>query len=182
MEQHRKCDKPQEQSHQEGVAEQNTGCVDSDMEKRLEDALAEAEKNWDLFLRSRAELSNFKARVERDYEASLRRGKKDLFLKILEIKDNFDRALGTENTSLEAFVEGMRIIARQIDSLLAFEDVQPVEAVGKPFDPALHDAVASWESDEVAEPTCTDEIQRGFIYKGEVLRPARVRVAKPKSE
>lgn len=145
----------------------------------LEAALMKAQENWDLFLRARADLDNYKRRVERDFEANLRRGKKELLMRILDVRDNFERALATPNASVDSLRSGLEIISRQIDSILNLEGVEPIEAVGKPFDPSLHEAVASWDCADVTEPTCSDEIQKGFTYCGDVIRASRVRVARP---
>jgi molecular chaperone GrpE len=117
----------------------------------------------------------------RDRDASIRRGKRDLFLKLLDIRDNFDRALGGAHPSVDTLRSGIEIVARQIDSLLKAEGIEPVESVGRAFDPAVHEAIATWESPDVTEDTCTDEVQKGYTYEGEVLRPARVRVGRPKA-
>lgn len=150
------------------------------LEAELKAAKEKAQENWDLFLRARADFDNYRKNMEREREATIRRGKKDVFLRLLDIRDNLERALSSARTgTLEALISGVEIILRQVDNLLRFEGIEPIEAVGKPFDPAVHEAVASWESPDVVVETCTDEIQKGFTYQGEVLRAARVRVAKP---
>ena len=164
------------------VGSEETGGQDSrfkDLEDRLLAAEAKARENWDLFLRSRADFDNYRKASERQRDASIRRGKRDMLLKLLEIRDNLERALRTPVASVSDVLAGVEIIVRQLDSLMATEGVVPVEAVGKPFDPAVHEAVASWESPDVKVDTVTDEIQRGYTYQGEVLRVARVRVATP---
>jgi len=149
------------------------------LEERVARAEAKAAENWDLFLRARADFENYRKTMLRDRDASIRRGKKDLLLKLLDIRDNFDRALGGQNLSVEALRSGLEIVARQMDGLLKAEGVEPIESVGRPFDPALHDAIAAWESPDAMSEVCTDEIQKGYLYQGEVLRAARVRVARP---
>jgi len=150
-----------------------------DLEQKLAAAEDKAKENWDLFLRTRADLENYRKVTERQRDASIRRGKKDMFLRLLEIRDNFDRALKSGGDSRESLAAGIDIIARQIDGLLKAEGIEPVDSVGKAFDPAVHDAVASWESKDVTEDTVTDELEKGYMYQGELLRAARVRVAKP---
>ncbi len=167
----------------------------------LENALAEANRRadeyWQQFLRARADLENYQKRVQRDLEASVRRQKAGLLLRLLEVMDNFDRALAAAENRPEAagadgeaparaapaegLIEGFRLIHRLLQQALAAEGVEPFSAVGQPFDPAWHEAISVWESDAVTEATVTDEIQRGYVYHGEVLRAARVRVARPRA-
>lgn len=149
-------------------------------EDELETAQKKAEQNWNLFLRARADLENYRKNVERDRSSSIRRGKRDLFLRLLEIKDNFDRALDTENAGVpDQFLKGVTMIADQFDRLLKQEGIEQIAAVGCEFDPAFHEAVAVWESPDVTKDTCTDELLKGFTYEGELLRAARVRVGRP---
>ncbi len=138
-----------------------------------------AEENWDRFLRARAEMENYRKRVERDMAASIRRGKAEFILKILEVSDNLKRAVSNSGVDAERLAEGVRMIERQLDKVLAEEGVMAVETVGKPFDPLYHEAVAVFESDAVEAETVTDEIQKGYTYGDELLRPAKVRVARP---
>lgn len=150
---------------------------------RLRDEIAslqrKADENWDLFLRSRADLDNFRKRTERDIAMMVRMGKRDLFLRLLEVADNFGRALAAPATDVEALRSGLDMLSRQLDAVLDAEGVKPIPAVGEKFNPALHEAVATWVSQDVKDDTVTDEIQRGYTYQGDVLRVARVRVAQP---
>ncbi|MEW6244466.1 MAG: nucleotide exchange factor GrpE [Bacillota bacterium] len=162
----------EEDRAKEADREEETAQPDPDY-KRL------AEENWDRFLRARAELENYRKRVERDMAASIRRGKAEFILKILEVSDNLKRALSNTGSDAECLAEGVRIIERQLDKVLADEGVVPVETVGKPFDPLYHEAIAVYESDAVEAETVTDEIQKGYTYGDELLRAAKVRVARP---
>ncbi|MCL5039433.1 MAG: nucleotide exchange factor GrpE [Firmicutes bacterium] len=148
-----------------------------------EEAIAwktKAEENWNLYLRARADFENYQKRAQRDMASLIRYGKRDVFLKLLEIMDNFERALTQKNQEAGALLAGVEIIYRQVEGLLSSQGVKAFPAVGKVFDPSLHEAVAVWERDDIAEETVTDEIQKGYLYEDEVLRPARVRVARPK--
>ena len=147
----------------------------------LVQAKAQASENWNKYLRARADLENYQKRVQRDLAASIRYGKKDLFKRLILCIDNVERAIAGWNTSgVDAKqVEGVEIIHRQLLAVLAADGVSPMEVVGKPFDPALHDAVVAWENPEVKVETVSDELEKGYMYEGEVLRPAKVRVARP---
>jgi molecular chaperone GrpE len=109
----------------------------------------------------------------------VRRGKRELLLKLLDVVDNFNRALAAKDADAAALRTGLEVLLRQMEGILSAEGVQAIESVGKTFDPSVHEAVAVWNSPEVKEDTVTDEIQRGYTYEGDVLRVARVRVAQP---
>ncbi|MDI7249673.1 MAG: nucleotide exchange factor GrpE [Bacillota bacterium] len=150
------------------------------LEADLEATRQLAEQNWEQFLRARADLDNYRRRMEREVERLVERGRQELLLRFLEVADNFQRALMPQaSVDPDGLRRGLELISRQLDNLLRQEGVEPVEAVGAPFDPRLHEAVAVWECDEVERETVTDEIQKGYLYRGELLRPARVRVGRP---
>lgn len=143
---------------------------------------AKAEENWNLYLRARADFENYQKRMQRNLTTEIRLGKKRVFLDLLEVMDNFERALAQKNQESGALLAGIEIIYRQLETLLAKQGVKAFSAVGQPFDPAYHEAVAVWEKEDIQEEVVTDEIQRGYFYEDEVLRPARVRVARPKGQ
>jgi molecular chaperone GrpE len=148
---------------------------------------AKAAANYDLFLRARADYDNLARRTQRDVAMLVRLGKRDLLLKLLDLADNLERAAGSWRTTLAGcqgvdaagLVGGVEMIGRQLQGVLSSEGVQPVASVGQPFDPAVHECVATWDNPAVDCPTVTDEIRRGYTLDGEVLRAAQVRVAKP---
>jgi molecular chaperone GrpE len=148
---------------------------------------AKAAANYDLFLRARADYDNLARRTQRDVALLVRLGKRDLLLKLLDLADNLERATGSWRTTLagcqgvdaDGLVGGIEMIGRQLQSVLSSEGVQPVASVGQPFDPAVHECIATWDNPAVDCPTVTDEIRRGYTLDGEVLRATQVRVAKP---
>lgn len=132
----------------------------------------------DRFLRARDDLDRFRKRTERDLEDRIIRGKADFILSLLEVLDNFDRALDAAqpNPTLQAFVKGVDMIRRQFVEALKREGVERIPSpVGHQMDPNLHDAVAAQEGGGV-HGIVTDELRKGYVYKGTVLRPTRVRV------
>lgn len=150
---------------------------------------AKAQENYDLFLRARADYENLARRSQRDLATLVRRDKRAVFLKLLELADNLERAEAAWQRTLsgcrcpgldpQALVGGVNMISRQLANLLAAEGVRPIEARGCAFDPGRHECVATWENPEVAGETVTDEVRRGYTFDGEVLRAAQVRVAIP---
>lgn len=138
----------------------------------------ELDRERELRLRLLADFDNYRNRVERERESSGRASKRDLVLSLLDVMDDFDRALEHAEGSPDAVAEGLRAIYQRLASVIEAQGVAPIETVGEPFDPALHEAVSAVETDEVEPGVVLDEVRRGYIWNGELLRPARVRVAK----
>ncbi len=152
------------------------------LEAELAAARAEAAANWDKYLRERAEMENFKKRVERTYADLARRSKKELLLKVLGVADNLERALAYESTAGEqvdvrSLLTGVRMTYAQLRDLLSAEGVSEIRTVGERFDPALHEAVAAEPLNGRQEGEIVAELQKGYTLDGELLRPARVKVA-----
>ena len=103
-----------------------------------------------------------------------------LILDFLPELDNFDRALKLADSSkdIDKFVEGIKLIEEQLFKVLGKYGVEPIETVGKPFDPNLHEAVMEEENNEMPHHTIIDEFQRGFLLKERVIRPSKVKVSK----
>jgi molecular chaperone GrpE len=145
----------------------------------LADRLA-AEKNdlFDRLLRKQAEFENFRKRMEREMQEAYRRARADILLDILPSIDNIERALQHADAA-EAGVlqEGLALIYKQLADTLGRHGLEPIDSIGKPFDPELHEAVAAEANDEVADHTVLDEFQRGYKLGDRLLRPARVKVS-----
>jgi molecular chaperone GrpE len=129
-------------------------------------------------LRLRADFENFRKRAERERGERVRHGVGEALRELLPVADNLERALAAPG-GLEDLRRGVEMIARQVAETLARHGVAPITALGRPFDPQLHEAVAREESAEVAEPTVVGELQRGYLHGNRLLRPALVRVAMP---
>ena len=148
-------------------------------------AQAKVQENWDLFLRARADLENYRRRVERDLGAMVRRGKQDLLLRLLGVLDSLERAAtwddpgATPSGDPAATREGLGQIQRQFLKSLADEGVTPIVSLDQPFDPTFHEAVDVRTDASLEVPVVTAELQKGYLCEGEVLRPARVQVTKP---
>lgn len=165
----------------ERFAQRNDLAIEVDrLKEELEKEKQKAAENWDLFLRARADLDNFRKRAEREIAQRVRMEKSELLLGILEVADNFDRALAQANAGDSGSVlEGLKLIRRQLEAVLGNEGVTAFEVVNAPFDPVFHEAVLVEESPEVDREMVAEEIRKGYMYRGEVLRPARVKVRKP---
>jgi molecular chaperone GrpE len=147
---------------------------------QVEQYRKQAEEQRGLYLRALADFENYKRRVERDQRALSDFGRRELIKRVLPIVDNLQRAAQyrESGTSAEQIVDGVLSTVKQFEALLESEKVVPIETVGKPFDPAVSEAVATAKNDSVPENTVVGEARRGYRIGDEVLRPAQVIVAK----
>ena len=138
----------------------------------------ELRREHDNNLRNLADFDNYRKRIERERASTAQAGKRDMVLSLLNVLDDFERALGHVDESPASVAAGLRAMQRRLAGLLEAQGVIPFESVGQPFDPALHEAVGSVESDEQEPGTVLDELSRGYRWGEELFRPARVRVAR----
>lgn len=133
----------------------------------------------DRIRRNMAEFDNFRKRTEKEKSEMFDMGAKNTLEKILPTIDNFERALKSvpEGKECEAFASGMDMIYKQLLKDLENIGVKSIEAVGKSFDPNLHNAVLHIEDDKIDESTVVEEFQKGYMYKDTVLRYSVVKVA-----
>ena len=150
----------------------------ADAPAEIEQLKQELAREHDMYLRALADFDNYRKRVERERAAAARGGKREIMRPLLEVVDNFDRALSHIGNAPSAISEGLRALHRQLLGLLEAQGVTPLQSVGETFNPELHDAIGSVESEEVEPGAVAEELQRGYRWGDEVLRPARVRVAR----
>lgn len=144
------------------------------MKRELEEKEKEIEEYRKALLQLRADFENYKRRSARHFEEVGEFAKSELLKRLLPVVDNFERALSFENNP---FAEGMQMIYRQLVDFLSKEGLQRMETVGKKFDPNLHEAVG-WVESESEDGIIVEETLAGYTYRGRLLRPARVKVAK----
>jgi molecular chaperone GrpE len=128
-----------------------------------------------------ADFDNYRKQMEKQLASKAESIKAELLLKFLNIRDDYLRALSVARQSKSeqgVVIEGLEGILKNIDSLLASEGVREIEAVGTPFDPNVHDAIAYSTRDDLAENTVTAEIRKGYMLNGRVLRPSLVEISK----
>lgn len=132
----------------------------------------------DRLLRNMAEFENFRNRSEKEKTAMFEIGAKSVVEKILPVVDNFERGLDAvpEEEKESAFVKGMEAVYKQFSTALAEIGVVPIEAVGKEFDPNLHNAVMHDEDDSMDANMVSEELQKGYMYKDSVVRHSMVKV------
>ena len=134
-------------------------------------------------LRMRADFENTKKRLERDKQEAIKFANEQLLVEILLIVNNFDRAMTSlsEGHDPEKVKKGLDIAQGQLHQVLERHGVQVVKTLGEEFNPALHEAVAVVETPRgVKDGTIMDEIQRGYLLNGRLIRPSRVRIAQCK--
>lgn len=157
----------------------------TDAQLSAEEVLAGRVKELeDQLLRSAAEFENFKKRNARMYEDMMKAANDRLIGELLDVVDNFDRALhhAQNDSDPTAVVKGTELIFGQLQSLLAKEGITPVDSLGKPFDPKLHDAIMEMESDEYPEGIVAMEMNKAYMQGDRVLRHAKVAVSKGPKE
>jgi molecular chaperone GrpE len=153
--------------------------------RALEEALAvketEVRNNWDKFVRERADLENYRKRVQREKEELLKYGNESLILEILPVIDNMERALSHASEEPHvAVIEGIRLTHAMLLSALKKFGVTTIETTpGAPFDPAFHQAMRQVESAELPSNTVVEEMQKGYLINDRLLRAAMVSVAVP---
>ena len=130
--------------------------------------------------RQMAEFDNYRKRTDKEKESMFSMGERSVIEKMLPILDNFERGLAAipEEEKGSSFADGMDKICKQFVKQLEDLGVKPIEAVGKEFDPAFHNAVMQVESEEYEEGVVVQEFQKGYMYKDTVLRHSMVTVAK----
>ena len=137
-------------------------------DKQIEDLTAQLD---DLRKRNLAEFENFRKRTEKEKSTMFDMGAKSVVEKLLPIIDNFERGFAGLSE------EQMDMVYKQLVKALADMGVEPIEAVGKPFDPNLHNAVMHVEDENLGENTVAQEFQKGYLYHGSVVRHSMVQVA-----
>lgn len=144
-------------------------------------AQAEIEALNDRLKRTLAEFENFRKRSEREKAQMFDLGAKSVLEKFLPVIDNFERSVAqvpeSEDSGIKAYAEGMDMIYRQLLKNLKEAGVEAIDAKGKPFDPAYHNAVMHEDNEALGENVVSEELQKGYLYKDSVLRHSMVKVA-----
>jgi len=146
---------------------------------QLREALAETQ---DRLLRLQAEFENFRKRALRERQEAAQYGSQNLFKDLVSVVDNLERAIAHARESgggdLASFLQGVELVQRELLSIFEKNHVTEIEALGKPFDPSLHEAMAQVESGAVPPNTVIDVLQKGFQLRDRLVRASRVIVAK----
>ncbi len=148
------------------------------MQAELEEAKALAENNKEKYTRLLADFDNMRTRNDKENAKMFDYGASDVLEKLLPIIDNLERALGTvKEEEKTPFEEGIEMIYKQLMETLKKIGVEPMDPVGKEFDPNFHNAVIHVEEEGAGENVVVEEMQKGYMYKDTVLRHSMVKVA-----
>ncbi|CAH0119642.1 Protein GrpE [Paenibacillus sp. CECT 9249] len=171
-------------SHTESPAEERTETEanaeqPTEQTNELEQLRALAEENNQRLLRAQADFDNFRKRTLKEKEELAKYASMKLIDQLLPVVDNFERALqaGQDNPEMSSFSKGVDMIFRQFLQVLEQEGLQAMNAVGQPFNPEFHQAIMQVESDDHEEGIVVEEVQKGYMLKDKVLRPAMVKVS-----
>jgi len=169
----------EEQQEQAVEAEASEPQAEAAADSELEVLRKLAEENQQRYLRAQADFDNFRRRSRQEKEEFAKYASLKLIEQLLPVVDNFERALSSskETKDFDSLVKGLDMTFRQLDQLLSQEGVKAIEALGQPFNPEFHQAVMQVESEEHEEGFVVEELQKGYVLKDKVIRPAMVKVS-----
>jgi molecular chaperone GrpE len=147
------------------------------MERTIETIGQELKAEHDLYLRALADFENYRRRMDHERGYFGREAIRGIAVSLLEIMDDLERFLNFADNHTSPFIDGMRVVHSKLLKLLEREGIHPFDSVGKPFDPALHEAVGTATVGESEAGTIVQEAQRGYLWGDQLLRTARVVVA-----
>ncbi|MBU4463195.1 MAG: nucleotide exchange factor GrpE [Proteobacteria bacterium] len=156
-----------------------------EMEAKLKAAQEESRETYDRLLRVSAEFENYKKRSSREMDEFRKFANESLIKEMLSVVDNLERAINSCSDAKQAnpgLVEGVDITLKEILKIFEKFNVKPVESLKKDFDPCFHQAVMTEETDDYAEHTVINELQKGYMMHDRLLRPAMVVVSMPKAK
>lgn len=167
--------------------QETSGKIEFDVEQKSEDLvmkLKEKEKeaagNLDKYMRAVAELENYKKRAAKEKAESIKYGNENLLKDILPLADSLDRACkhACNSEDFETFKTGLKLLQDQLCCCLEKHGVGKIEAVGKDFDPNIHEALLQVNTEELEDNKVVDEFEKGYLLNSRLLRPAKVSVSK----
>ena len=185
--------KKEHKGHKEEVDEQDQSSIIASNEDTQKDFSAqyaelkeefaqkerEATDNYEKYLRAVADLDNYKKRTIKEKADIIKYGKEEIIKDILPFVDSLDRALAhADSSDVQAFKEGIKLIQEQLLSCLKKHGVEKIDSVGLDFDPNFHEAMMQVESEEHAENKVVNEVQKGYLLNGRLLRPSKVCICK----
>jgi molecular chaperone GrpE len=178
-------EQPVEQAPEASEEEADSAPAELSPEQRAEQLVKENEELQDKFVRLMADFDNYKKRASKEKSDVIQFGNEGLLKDILPIIDNIERLLTYSygEGSWKSFQKGVELVLAESNKTLAKYGVEPIEALGRTFDPNLHQAMQRSETDEVEANTVVEVYEKGYLYRGRLLRPSLVVVAvAPKGE
>ena len=149
-------------------------------EKPAEETEAESKEDEDLknkYMILMADFQNFKKRTEKQKSEIHAYANEKIVMGLIDVVDNFERALGADCNGVESYKEGMELIFKQLKDVMKAAGVAEIEAENAPFDPNFHNAVMMEDTDKVESGNVSEVLQKGYTLNGKVVRPSMVKVA-----
>lgn len=163
----------------DGAPQETSQTVEQELEQRLEVLQAELEDSRNRHLRLAADFENYKKRARQEAEEGRLYASIGLVDRLLPVLDDFKRILEHAPAGIdENWLKGVRLTETKLEEVLTSVGLEPIAAVGAPFDPSVHEAIGSEESEEHPEDTVLSELRRGYRLHGRVVRPALVKVSR----
>lgn len=175
-------DSPNPAENAEPVATIDAATLAPEQLEELKARAAKADENWERLLRTTADFDNFKKRAARERMEAVQFANSELLQKLLPVMDSFDMAMVAAKTTKDeksaSLQAGIVMVQSQLKSILAEAGLEEIDATGKPFDPAQHEAVSQQETSDVPEGHIVQQIRKGYKLRDRLVRPASVIVAK----
>jgi len=147
-------------------------------EKTIETLEQDLKTEHGMYLRALADFDNYRRRIDRERAKLGTEVLRDFMRELLDVVDDLERFLNFVGEETSAFIDGVRFVHQKLLGLLEKEGVRPFKSVGKAFDPSLHEVVSTVPAEDTPEGTIVQEARRGYKFKDDILRPARVVVAR----
>jgi molecular chaperone GrpE len=148
--------------------------------EKIEEAEALSLKNYDLYLRSQAEIDNLRKRYQKEQQELAKFANESLLKQLLPVADNLEKAIehSQNETSVDALRKGVELTLKSLMDVLQKAGVETIEAVGEPFDPNFHEAVSEVADDSVETGTVIKDLQKGYVLNQRLIRPSMVIVSR----
>lgn len=166
----------QEEANDEASKNADTAENEVDLQAELEKLTAEVKEKSDKALRLQADFENFRRRTSKEKDELAAVVTQGVMKDMLPLLDNFERAMAAETTDMETFQKGVEMIFTQFQEVLKKNGLEHIETEGKKFDPNFHQAVMRVQNDELEDDDIVQELQKGYMVKGRVIRPSMVQV------
>lgn len=166
----------QEEANDEASKNADTAENEVDLQAELEKLTVEVKEKSDKALRLQADFENFRRRTSKEKDELAAVVTQGVMKDMLPLLDNFERAMAAETTDMETFQKGVEMIFTQFQEVLKKNGLEHIETEGKKFDPNFHQAVMRVQNDELEDDDIAQELQKGYMVKGRVIRPSMVQV------
>lgn len=165
-----------EEANDEASKNADTAENEVDLQAELEKLTVEVKEKSDKALRLQADFENFRRRTSKEKDELAAVVTQGVMKDMLPLLDNFERAMAAETTDMEAFQKGVEMIFTQFQEVLKKNGLEHIETEGKKFDPNFHQAVMRVQNDKLEDDDIAQELQKGYMVKGRVIRPSMVQV------